>query len=141
MINVHESRQRRLLLNPYFSKRTIESLSPRLNKTISKLSARLDEFATAGNPLNLQKAFHCFTVDFITEYAFGKCANMLEDPDFESAYVRAVQASAKTQWIAKHFPWTRKLAIAVPFLFRNLDRGLADLRIVSYSYMELLFIF
>ncbi|KAI5778513.1 cytochrome P450 [Geopyxis carbonaria] len=136
MTNVHENRQRRMLLNPYFSKRTIESLSPRLNKTISKFSTRLDEFAVAGNPLNLQKAFHCFTVDFITEYAFGKCANMLEDPEFESAYVRAIQASAKTQWTAKHFPWTRKLAMAVPFLFRHLDRGLADLRDLCESVVK-----
>jgi len=98
------SRQRRELLNPFFSKRAIASLEPRILTTVEKFSTRLNDYVASGKPVPLQDAFHCLTADFICEYAFGSSLGLLNAEGFRSKYVDMVRRSAEVQALNKHFP-------------------------------------
>jgi len=100
----HLARQRRELLNPFFSKRTIASLESRILTTIEKFSTRLNGYAASGKPVPLEDAFHCLTADFICEYAFGASLGLLGETGFRSRYVDMIRRSAEAQALNKHFP-------------------------------------
>ncbi|CCD43671.1 similar to cytochrome P450 [Botrytis cinerea T4] len=71
-------RMRRSALNPFFSKASIDRLSPMLTSMVEKLSSRLEEFRNTNQPLNIRLPFQCYTADIVTLYATNRCWNHLD---------------------------------------------------------------
>ncbi|KAI9644280.1 hypothetical protein NHQ30_007636 [Ciborinia camelliae] len=100
----HVHRMRRAALNPFFSKASINRLSPMLTAMVEKLSSRLEEFRNTNQPLNIRLPFQCYTADIITLYATNRCWDHLEVPDFNPTWAETfVAISILGKW-AKFFP-------------------------------------
>ncbi|KAK6597639.1 cytochrome p450 [Botrytis cinerea] len=97
-------RMRRSALNPFFSKASIDRLSPMLTSMVEKLSSRLEEFRNTNQPLNIRLPFQCYTADIVTLYATNRCWNHLDTPDFNPSWAQTfVAISVISKW-AKFFP-------------------------------------
>ncbi|KAF8849153.1 cytochrome P450 [Acephala macrosclerotiorum] len=75
---------RRSALNPFFSKRQVILLWPYILEKRDKFCRRLDEYVENKKVLNLSKAFGCFSIDVVTEYAFGQSFDDLDNEGFFS---------------------------------------------------------
>ena len=73
-------RRRRAALNPYFSQQSVRKLEPIINDTLASLWRRMDGWARAGAPVEMNIAFRAATKDIIQRYALGdgseKCLEM-----------------------------------------------------------------
>lgn len=108
------------------------ALSPKLHNVVGKLLAKMSEYVQVDQDIPLQDAFHCMTVDFISEYAFGSSFAMLDTQNFNAAHVRSVETTAEMQWLFKHFPLIRQIAEFMPrAIASKLDRGMVTLVTVS----------
>ena len=70
---------RRTVINPFFSKRQIVLLWPYILSEAEKLCPSLYDIADTSTVFLLTRAFGCFSLDVITEYAFGNCFNALDN--------------------------------------------------------------
>ncbi|TGO20145.1 hypothetical protein BTUL_0001g01570 [Botrytis tulipae] len=97
-------RMRRSALNPFFSKASIERLSPMLSSMVEKLSSRLEEFRNTNQPLIIRLPFQCYTADIVTLYATNRCWKHLDSPDFNPLWAQTfVALSVISKW-AKFLP-------------------------------------
>ncbi|TGO66285.1 hypothetical protein BOTNAR_0064g00230 [Botryotinia narcissicola] len=97
-------RMRRSALNPFFSKASIERLSPILTSMVEKLSSRLAEFRNTNEPLIIRLPFQCYTADIVTLYATNRCWKHLDSPDFNPSWAQTfVALSVISKW-AKFLP-------------------------------------
>ncbi|KAA8565346.1 hypothetical protein MFRU_045g00490 [Monilinia fructicola] len=97
-------RMRRAALNPFFSKASINRLSPMLTTMVEKLSSRLEEFRNTNQPLSIRLPFQCFTADIVTLYATNRCWNHLDVPDFSPSWAETFVALSMLGKWAKFFP-------------------------------------
>lgn len=86
-------------------------------------------FYSSGLNTNL-KVRRCLTTEVIMEFAFAKSANMLEEsPDtFESWFLKAFDAAAKSVWKTYYSPNLSRFAAFMPATFvKALDPELSSL--------------
>ncbi|KAF7952899.1 hypothetical protein EAE96_006122 [Botrytis aclada] len=97
-------RMRRSALSPFFSKASIDRLSPMLTSMVEKLSSRLEEFRNTNQPLVIRLPFQCYTADIVTLYATNRCWNHLDISDFNPSWVQtSVALFVMSKW-AKFLP-------------------------------------
>ena len=65
-------------------------------------------------PLNLTKAFGCCTIDTVTEFAFAKCFNDLDDPDFHSEMSNVLTQLLGQVHAITHLPWMLIMMNSLP---------------------------
>ncbi|KAK1984580.1 cytochrome P450 [Colletotrichum cereale] len=99
-----EHRVRRAALSPYFSKQSVRSLQPLIDRNMAILLERLGEFATKGGPMKLDDAFAALTNDIVEYYAFGKSEDRLLAADFDPSFRDAMLQGGKAGHVLKHFP-------------------------------------
>ncbi|APA16308.1 hypothetical protein sscle_16g110780 [Sclerotinia sclerotiorum 1980 UF-70] len=97
-------RMRRSALNPFFSKASIDRLSPMLIAMVEKLSSRLEEFRSTDKPLTIRLPFQCYTADIMTLYATNRCWHYLDTPDFSPSWAETFVALAIAGKWCKFFP-------------------------------------
>lgn len=85
-------RLRRAPLAPFFSKRSVLKLEPLIKASIEKLCGRLNDFRRTQEPVNLRYALNAMNLDIITDYAFGKSFNCLEQDDFARVWADIVDS-------------------------------------------------
>lgn len=107
-------RQRRAPMNPLFSKQSISRLEPTINEMIEKLCFRLSEFKQSGQPVNMKLAYSCLATDVVTLYAFNKCWNYLDHPEFSPEWCATVRATADMGNLTKQFPFLFPVMGALP---------------------------
>ena len=108
-------RLRRQPLNQFFSKRQVLLLWPLIVEKCEKLCQKIDEtYTDTGKFLELSRAYSCFSIDVITEYAFGRCYNDLNNPDLDSPMRNVIHAQTSKVHIVTHMPWFLKLMKALP---------------------------
>ncbi|TGO41072.1 hypothetical protein BHYA_0027g00500 [Botrytis hyacinthi] len=112
-------RMRRSALNPFFSKASIERLSPMLTSMVEKLSSRLEEFRNTNQPLIIRLPFQCYTADIVTLYATNRCWKHLDSPDFNPSWAQTfVALSVISKW-AKFLPSIYTLMEHTPLWILN----------------------
>ncbi|KAJ5710315.1 benzoate 4-monooxygenase cytochrome P450 [Penicillium malachiteum] len=72
-------RYRRNIVNSFFSKRSVNELSPVIEEKIQKLMKRFSIANQAGSVVRLDDAFSALASDVITQYSFGHSWNFLDD--------------------------------------------------------------
>ncbi|KAI1089144.1 cytochrome P450 [Rostrohypoxylon terebratum] len=88
--NLHKNR--RLPLNPYFSKVKVSNQEDMIMRHIQTLFERLSGFAASQKTFDAGAAFTAFVRDVVNEYIFGKHYNDLKKEDFDAGMVVAAQA-------------------------------------------------
>ncbi|KAF2141599.1 uncharacterized protein K452DRAFT_318586 [Aplosporella prunicola CBS 121167] len=109
-----EHRIRRASLAPYFSKQSVRSLQPLIDRNASILMQRIRQFAESKEELNLNVAFAALTNDIIMDYAFGRSDHRLEASDFDPSFQDAMLKGGKAGHIMKHFPFVMDMLRKLP---------------------------
>ena len=119
-------RQRRMALNPYFSRRKINDFSPFIQQHAERLCTRLTrEYAGTSNVVTLNDAWVAYTTDIIIYYCFGWSYNVLDSPNFIGGFTSAIQELVDTVHVAGHFPWFANLLQSAPdFVMKTLNPGM-----------------
>ena len=77
----------------------------------------------SSKPVNMFLALRCTTLDIITAYMFGRCADTLHYPEFKAPMVLNIQAALPLLWTIKSFPLIVPVLAVSP---RWLARGMYD---------------
>ncbi|KAK6349522.1 hypothetical protein TWF696_005807 [Orbilia brochopaga] len=101
--SVHKNR--RIVLNPLFSKANIYKLDKNIRRHVSKLASIVSQKAWEDKDkgIYIGKLFRCLTVDVISEYAYSESLQTLDgDPD--SPFFRGMRYLLRTVWVF-NFLW------------------------------------
>ncbi|PYH67698.1 cytochrome P450 [Aspergillus vadensis CBS 113365] len=125
-------KERRRLLNPFFSRAGVFKLEPIIHEKAEILMNKIRRLENS-HTVNVYDAFRCLTTEVIMEFAFAKSANMLEESEttFESWFLVAFDAVARSIWKMQEWPIARKALGVVPMSFI----GLVDPNIVNVLKM------
>lgn len=108
-------RQRKTVLNPFFSKRAVLKQAPAIQAQADKICSRLaTEYAASGKVLALGDLFSSYTADVITKYAFDQTYNFLDAPDFISPFTRSIEGFKKFAHHAIQFPLLPRILARLP---------------------------
>ena len=110
-------RMRRAALNPFFSKKSVNELTPVIQAKIQQLCTRLREFKGTGAPINMVHAYSAFTVDVITEYMFARSLDNLEAPNFDPSWHEAMMTASRMFNLGNQLPQIVTLSRLVPEWF------------------------
>ncbi|TFK41445.1 cytochrome P450 [Crucibulum laeve] len=107
-----ESRVRREMLNPLFSRRAILKLENVIQEKIDKLVNRITSYP--GKVVNISLAFRCATVDIISSYCFAESIEALDEEEFQSSFVKSTIELPKFAWLVKYLPFIGQLFLSMP---------------------------
>lgn len=110
-------RLRRAALNPFFSKRTVTQLEPIIQEKVEKLSSRLEMAFRAGDVIRLDAAYMALTMDVITQYAYSRSFNYLDEDDFKIEWKTTLLGALEKFALNRHFPWLFHVLNAMPDWF------------------------
>ena len=127
-----EHRMRRAPLNPFFSKKSVGNLEPMIKNVVDKLCTRLRGYQRAKEAVNLRYAFAALAMDVVTDYAFAKSTNCLDEPDFAPMWPDAIDSISKQTHFIKQFPWILPLMRLMPlWLVKQLNPHI--MRMISFE--------
>lgn len=110
-------RQRRGVMNPFFSKARIVKLEPLIKSKINKLSARFTQAAKEGGAIRLEIAFMAMTTDIFSDYAFGYDDRYLDEPDFKKIWKETIAGGFEGASQSRQMPWLAPLVMGLPRSF------------------------
>ncbi|RDL31138.1 Uncharacterized protein BP5553_09927 [Venustampulla echinocandica] len=109
-----ESKQRKDVMAPLFSRRAIYELQGLVQSHIDRLCKVLETNNAAGKSSDLFFGLRCFTMDTITSFCFAKSVDAISEPDFKAPIIEAMEASLPAFVIFKHFSLIRKAVFNMP---------------------------
>lgn len=98
-------KNRRLVLNPYFSKVKVSNKQEMIIKRVQALSDRLSLLAASQETVDLGAAFTAYVRDVTNEYIFGKHYNDIEKEDFDAGMVVAGETGGTFWRTTKFMPF------------------------------------
>lgn len=121
-------RLRREALGPFFSKRKVTSLEPRIKAKVKQLCRRLDECVGSKEPINLTVVFLALTMDILTDYSFAEGFGLLEEDDFNPKWRDTILSIVRCLSVIRHFQWIFRLVKVLPeFLARLLAPDMSQM--------------
>lgn len=114
MSDHHEATQRRTLIGPFFSRRSILNLENAVQSKIELLISRLLEYQHTKESADLSLAFRSTTLEIITSYCFGRSSNALDSRHFQNGILTAMDQTLPMIWVFKHFPIIKYVLLRVP---------------------------
>ncbi|KAJ3575162.1 hypothetical protein NP233_g1274 [Leucocoprinus birnbaumii] len=110
-VDPHEAKERRNILGPLFSRRSVIEAEAQIQELVKKLVERIN--CTDG-PCNLFLGFRCATLDMITSFCFGVEIGALESEAFVYPLLAAIHASVPFLFLIKSFPWIARIPSLCP---------------------------
>ncbi|KAI9878625.1 MAG: hypothetical protein M1830_000392 [Pleopsidium flavum] len=109
-----QHRLRRAALNPFFSKRSVTQLEPVIRDKVEKLAGRFEKAMKTGEVIRLDAAYMALTMDVITQYAYAKSCNYLDEDDFKLEWKKTLLGAFEKGALLRHFPWMLQVMNAMP---------------------------
>ena len=109
---LHKIRKAPLL--PLFSKKRISDFQPVIREKLNLLCRKIDQYATSGQPLAINRAVTAFSGDVITTYVFGKSYDHLQSPSFKETFHEPFMCASEAGHIALQFKWIYPLLERMP---------------------------
>ncbi|KAJ0423592.1 cytochrome P450 [Aspergillus carlsbadensis] len=109
-----QAKERRDVLLPVFSRRSIKNLEHLIWRNATRLSSAITKANAANQSIDLLYAFRSFTLDTIMGFTIGSCINALDAPAFRDPLLPAMDASLRLMPLLKNFPTFRDLVFAIP---------------------------
>ena len=126
--NHHQHRLRRDALSPFFSKRNVIGLEPRIKAKIELLCERLDGFLGTQKPINLTVAFLALTMDILTDYAFAEDFGLLQQEDFNIKWRDTILYIMQALPLIGHFKGLFRVIGSLPvFITRRIAPDVSQL--------------
>ncbi|KAI9706760.1 MAG: hypothetical protein M1820_004730 [Bogoriella megaspora] len=119
-------RLRRSAISPYFSRAAVSRLEPLIRSCASKLCDQFLSPANAGTgrPIELGAAYSALTTDVVTEYAFARSFNFLDDAHFQRTLRPALLAGFTASFLGRQLPWLPHFTEALPlWLQKKINPG------------------
>ncbi|KAF6223654.1 hypothetical protein HO133_000497 [Letharia lupina] len=118
---------RRAPLNPFFSKRAVAALQPRIEEIIDDLCNGLRGCMQRNEVVELRPAFLSLAIDVVFRYSFGYSLGALKKPDFSPQWNDAIEGTAEAAPLTKQMSgivqYLQKLPLPIiRFLHPNLGR-------------------
>ncbi len=113
-VDHHLHRLRRDAVGPFFSKRNVTNLEPRIRAKIELLCQRLDGYVGSQDPINLTVASLALTMDIITEYAFAEDFGLLKHEDFNVKWRDTLLSIMQALATVRHFKWLLRVVAVLP---------------------------
>ncbi|KAG6855015.1 hypothetical protein C0991_005944 [Blastosporella zonata] len=118
-IQPQDSRLRRTLLSPLFSRRAIMNFEHVIQNKVERLIVRLASNHQE-NPADMMLAFRCATMDIIASYCFSSCKSSLDAQEFHDPFIIATREAIPSIWLMKLWP-------SLPTFFRYIPVWLAKI--------------
>ncbi|KIK58364.1 hypothetical protein GYMLUDRAFT_246082 [Collybiopsis luxurians FD-317 M1] len=113
--DLQQSKNRRSLLAPSFSRQAVMKLEYTIQEKVDQLVALLEKcYRSPESSVMPSIAYRCLTTDVITEYCFANSANTLSDPKFAHPIALETQNLVKRAWIQAYFPFVVHLVARIP---------------------------
>ncbi|OIW25652.1 cytochrome P450 [Coniochaeta ligniaria NRRL 30616] len=77
----HSARRKETMAQ--LSKQKVQALHPLVSEKLARVLGHVQQLSDSRRPVNVFYAWRCMTLDIISEFAFGRCLNALENPDFK----------------------------------------------------------
>ncbi|KAL9092259.1 MAG: hypothetical protein Q9165_004433 [Trypethelium subeluteriae] len=110
--NLH--RIRRGAVNPYFSKQSVNQITPFLIPIIEKFCARFDTASRTGERINLKYAYAALMMDSMWEYCFSRTPDRVLSPDFDKRSFDNIDSFVDTSLINIYYPWLMTWIYKIP---------------------------
>ncbi|KAI9713564.1 MAG: hypothetical protein M1820_000946 [Bogoriella megaspora] len=107
-------RIRRGALNPFFSKRSVASLTPFIQDIIDKLCGRFETISKTGEKIDLKAAFSALSMDIMSEYCFSKTPDRVLMSDFDKPYFASIDEFLDYSLVNWHLPWIMNSMLLIP---------------------------
>ncbi|KIK58366.1 hypothetical protein GYMLUDRAFT_246084 [Collybiopsis luxurians FD-317 M1] len=113
--DVQQSKNRRTLLAPSFSRQAVMKLEYTIQEKVDQLVALLEQYYRSQESGVLPSvAYRSLTTDVITEYCFANSANTLSYPNFAHPIAQEPANAIKRVWIQAYFPFVIPLLASIP---------------------------
>lgn len=106
-------RRRRTILSRFFSQQRVRQLAPIIDRTLSDLFLRLENWNDTAGPFPIGAAYKAATKDVIQAYALGDGDKCLLKDDFNSAFFETMN-TGRLNHIAVHVHWLSILLTKLP---------------------------
>ncbi|KAL4789404.1 cytochrome P450 [Aspergillus venezuelensis] len=130
--NHEHHRFRRSVLTNFFSRRSVQSLTPMIEERTMALLKRLEEFYATQTIVHLDDAFSALSADIITYYCYGKLWCFVEDKDFRIDIRASTTEITGLSHINRTFHFINPVLRKMPGWFMRLmmpgKKGLLDLQ-------------
>ncbi|PVI02281.1 cytochrome P450 [Periconia macrospinosa] len=132
-------KQRKKLLNPFFSKQAIKNQEPLLLEKAYLLAGRLRQLAKVDNDCHIYNACRCLTADIISTFTSGEDMGLLRDSnrEFHGHFHAAFDASNSTLWDMIYRPTMREIVRKLPrwFSVRISSTSAAVMPLIDHSIL------
>ncbi|KAK5660828.1 hypothetical protein OQA88_12199 [Cercophora sp. LCS_1] len=108
VLSAEDHRIRRSYLNPFFSRRSILDMERVVRDKTAKLIGLIQDSLADKGVFDAHHAVRAFSVDIITEYAYARCWNQMDQEDWGAGYQLAIQD------VQLFFPWLQTFPFLVP---------------------------
>lgn len=110
------AKQRRDIMNPFFSRRNILSLQHLIVDKVCLFTHQLRKIhlQNSENVVDLVHAARSFSMDIITEFCFARTLNVLRVPGFEHELILSTEGALRIFWFFKYFPIVKHLMANMP---------------------------
>lgn len=127
-------RQRRGLLNNFFSKQSIEALAPMMRTKEMKLMKRFEESCRRGAIVRLDDAYSALSADIISHYAWGSSLDYLDTDNFNNGVRDCLNELIAGVHVSRIFPKLQPIMKTMPrwlwTLVRPRTKAFLDLQAV-----------
>ncbi|PGH03342.1 hypothetical protein AJ80_08702 [Polytolypa hystricis UAMH7299] len=106
-LTYRNSKERKDILQPLFSRRAIISMQWLIQENADKLCRRLAENNKNGKSSDIFLAARCFTLDTVFPFCYGRPLDTLDAEDFRAPIVEAMEGSMELSTGMKHFSLIR----------------------------------
>ncbi|OJD32106.1 benzoate 4-monooxygenase cytochrome p450 [Diplodia corticola] len=105
---------RRAPVNPFFSRRGVQSLEPLVQEKARVLVARLRRELDTKGDCELHDLFSALSVDVASEYAFDDCYGLLDAEGYGKAFAGMVRGVLRSFWFFMQSATVEAVALRLP---------------------------
>ncbi|WAO96889.1 Hypothetical protein NCS54_01458100 [Fusarium falciforme] len=114
MTSHRAAKQRREIVQPFYSRRNILKMQDAIDRQMQVLVARLAEDGEEDRLSDLSLAFRCLAQDVMTEICLGISSKTLDAPGYKSPLILAMDENLRFFVPMKAFPTIRRFMYSLP---------------------------
>ena len=107
-------RIRRSGLNSFFSKKVVLELEDIVHEKVEKLSKLVFRALQSGHAVDMHHGLRAVSIDVVTDYAFGKGYDLLDQPDLGLKFFTLVHKIGPAAWVFRQWPWLKPITMIIP---------------------------
>jgi hypothetical protein len=94
-----------------------------VQSNVTKLESRIQSALSKQGHIDLHHGFRAISVDVITDYAFNKPYEFLDEADFGVGFFNMIRDFGPGFWFFQQFPAVQPIAFGLPFWFVKIIGG------------------